>query len=451
MLDELVAAIDNRSSHGIAAAIGRLASAGALPVGTRLPTVRELARALGVSPTTVGEAWKLLAAVGVIDARGRQGTFVRVPPGPGGDHRYQRTTAGPATFALDLSTGFPDPRLLPELGPVLAEVSRQPLTSSYRDRPVLPALRDHLLATWPFAAEELTVVDGALDAIDRVAREVVRLGDRVVVEDPTYPPVLDLFEQLGAEVIGVRFDADGISLAELASALEYQPRLLFLQPRAHNPTGTSMTAERARAVARLLAPGTTLVLEDDHSGDVATSGAVSIGTWLPDRTVHVRGYAKSHGPDLRLAALGGAADVVDAVTDRRLLGPAWSSRILQAVLLTLLTDPAAIATVAAARDEYARRRRVVATALAERGVATGGTDGLNLWVPVIDERDALVALAAQGIGAAAGEPFGVRPGSDHIRLTVGLVHGPEAAVTELADRVAAAAAPLGPWRGRHPA
>ena len=58
-------------------------TAGALPVGERLPTVRELASALGVSPTTVSEAWQSLAAVGAIDARGRQGTFVRQPTGPG--------------------------------------------------------------------------------------------------------------------------------------------------------------------------------------------------------------------------------------------------------------------------------------------------------------------------------------------------------------------------------
>src|SRR6476469_1144330 len=124
------ASVTDRSAKGIAAAIARLVSSGAIPVDARLPTVREIARRLGVSPTTVSEAWRSLAAVGAIEARGRLGTFVRQPTGPGGPRRYRRVTEGPGHFALDLSTGTPDPSLLPDLGRVVAVVSRQSLTSS---------------------------------------------------------------------------------------------------------------------------------------------------------------------------------------------------------------------------------------------------------------------------------------------------------------------------------
>src|SRR5262245_44962441 len=83
-LPSIVATDDGRSARRIAATIGRLVSAGSLEVGTRLPTVRELSRRLGVSPTTVSEAWRRLADVGAIETRGRNGTFVRQPTGPGG-------------------------------------------------------------------------------------------------------------------------------------------------------------------------------------------------------------------------------------------------------------------------------------------------------------------------------------------------------------------------------
>ena len=69
----------------------------------------------------------------------------------------------------------------------------------------------------------------------------------------------------------------------------------------------------------------------------------------PAQTVHVRSFSKSHGPDLRLAAVGGAAEVIDAVTTRRMLGPGWSSRILQSVLLAMLGDPKTIEQIEAAR------------------------------------------------------------------------------------------------------
>jgi DNA-binding transcriptional MocR family regulator len=438
MIDDVVAAIESRNARGIAAGIGRAISDGDLAPGTRLPTVRELASALDVSPTTVSEAWRSLAAVGAIDARGRRGTFVRQAPGPGTGQRYRRVTEGPGHFALDLSTGTPDPALLPDVGRLMASVSSSSLTTSYLDPPVLPELDERLRDRWPFEPEALTVVDGAMDAIDRVAREVVRLGDRVVVEHPTFPPVLDLLEQLGAEVVGVPVDAEGMVPEGLRSALEQRPSMVFLQPRAQNPTGTTTTLRRARALAKVLAGSRTVVLEDDHSGDIASGELVSLGRWLPAQTVHVHSFSKSHGPDLRLAAVGGAGSVVDAVTARRLIGPGWSSRILQAVLVAMLDDARTVATIERARTTYAARRATFAAALAERGIATSGTDGINQWVPVADERTALVTLAAQGLGVAPGGPFLVLPDADHLRITIGLVDARGRAIERLADQVAEA-------------
>lgn len=431
---DLEAAIDDRSAKGIAAAIGRLVSAGDLTAGTRLPTVRELSKVLGVSPTTVSEAWQSLAQVGAIDARGRQGTFVRQPTGPGSPRRYRRVTEGPGHFAIDLSTGTPDPLLLPDLGPVIAQVSRQSLTSSYLDHPVLPGLDERLRAGWPFEIEDLTVVDGAMDALDRIVGIVVRLGDRVAVEHPTFPPLLDLLEQVGAEVIGIELDDEGMRVDALESVLTLGPSAVFLQPRAHNPTGVTMSRRRAEALAGALVGSSAIVVEDDHSGDIASGELVSLGQWLPSRTVHVRSYSKSHGPDLRLAAVGGAGEVVSAVANRRLLGPGWSSRILQAVLLEMLDHRPTIDAVAAARAEYAYRRTRVAHILAEREVPMTGADGINLWMEVRDERSALVTLAAQGIGAAPGEPFQVHTDRPHLRATVGLVRDDaEAIAHRLAD------------------
>ena len=302
-----------------------------------------------MSPTTVSEAWRSLAAVGAIEARGRNGTYVRAPTGPGGPRRYRRITEGPGHFALDLSSGTPDPALLPDLGPVVARVGKQSLTSSYLDHPVLPALEDELRATWPFPPEAVTVVDGAMDALDRVAQVVLRLGDRVVVEHPAFPPLLDLLDQLGCDVVGVDVDDDGLSVGRAAGRARRRAttRAVFLQPRAQNPAGVALTPRRARALADVLADSDAIVIEDDHANDISTAPLVSLGTWLPDRTVHIRSYSKSHGPDLRLAAVGGAGDVVTAVANRRLLGPGWSSRILQALLLELLQDPATPAVMAA--------------------------------------------------------------------------------------------------------
>lgn len=436
MLALIVDAVDDRSARGIAAAVGRLVTAGSLPTGTRLPTVRDVARELGVSPTTVSEAWSSLTRAGAIETRGRSGTFVASASRP---LRYAQLGASLSGVTDDLSTGVPDHDLLPSLTGALKRIGDGRLTTSYLDAPVLPRLEAALRTRWPYPPEQFTVVDGALDALDRVTAALIRFGDRVLVENPAFPPVLDLLEAVGATVVGVPLDDEGMSVEALTAALTGRaPVALFLQPRAHNPTGVSMTAARAEALAAVLAdhPGVTVV-EDDHAGDIASAPPVSLGSWLPGRTVHISSFSKSHGPDLRLAAVGGPAAVLSAVIDRRLLGPGWSSRILQAVLVDLLTDPVACAQIGKARSAYARRRSLLLEGLAARGVHATAADGINLWLTVENEQVAMLTLAAHGIAVAPGTPFEAGPLSgEHVRVTVGLVRD---GFGDLADILAEAA------------
>ncbi|HUC33298.1 MAG TPA: hypothetical protein VMS14_07835, partial [Ilumatobacteraceae bacterium] len=84
--------------------------------------------------------------------------------------------------------------------------------------------------------------------------------------------------------------------------------------------------------------------------------------------------------------------------------------------------------------EYARRRREVASRLADAGVEVTGTDGINLWMRVDNQRSALLTLAAQGIGVAPGDPFMVRDDAPHVRVTVGLIdHDLDGIARRLAD------------------
>ncbi len=413
--------VDDRSARGIATTINRAIRSGRLEPGERLPTVRELAVLLAISPTTVSEAWQLLGRFGSIDARGRHGTYVRDGKKPAGPQRYRSVvnrSGGGSRF--DLSAGIPDSDLLPDMRPALARVSRKNLTTSYLDEPILPALHDLLLTSWPFLPELLTIVDGAMDAIDRVAAAVVSLGDHVVVEEPGFPPLFDLIEALGATPIGVPGDDHGMLPDSLATALAQHPVAIICQPRAQNPTGSSWTVERAEQLAALIVGTPTIVIEDDHSGDIAWAESVSLGTWLPEQTVHIRSFSKSHGPDLRLAAVGGAGTVVTQLIERRMLGPGWSSRLLQAVLLEMLRDPATVASVASARQEYHARRSSMVELLRQRHVGTSGFDGINLWVDVADERHAQLLLSVAGISVSPGRPFWLRqPPSANLRITIG--------------------------------
>lgn len=421
-MSRISSAVDTPTPTGIAAAIARLITSGDLAAGERLPTVRMLATDLGVSPATVSHAWQALSGVGLIVSRGRSGSFVR-----SGSHAWLpprfHDLAGQVDARLDLSSGTPDPALLPDLGPALSRVSGGAGTASYLDRPVIPSLERRLRETWSYEVDAVTVVDGALDAVSRSMESVLRFGDRVVVEDPGFPPVFDLLEQLGAERVPVPLDEVGMRPDALAEALARGAAVVFLQPRAQNPTGRSLTRERAAELAHVIERSRhgadVVVIEDDHSGEISITPDVSLGQWIPDQVLHVRSFSKSHGPDLRIAALGGPTRLIDPIIARRMLGPGWTSRMLQSMLLDLLERAESIDDVNDARRVYAARQRAFAAALTASGIPIAAADGVNTWVPVADERAAVVQLAAAGIRVALGSPFLAAGGSDFVRVTVG--------------------------------
>ncbi|MGA7834901.1 MAG: aminotransferase class I/II-fold pyridoxal phosphate-dependent enzyme, partial [Acidimicrobiales bacterium] len=289
------------------------------------------------------------------------------------------------------------------------------------------------------------IMDGAMDALNQVTAQVLQFGDIALVENPTFPPLLDLLDAVGVRIIGVNIDGDGLMPAELKEALAHRPKAVFLQPRAHNPTGASLTPRRARELAGLLKTSPVVVIEDDSAGAIATTPPISLGAWLPNQTVHIRSFSKSHGPDLRIAALSGPTLVLEGLRERRLLGQGWTSRLLQSVLLSLLTGDKSRGQVEHARATYSHRRSMITSELRRRGVAIENGDGLNLWLPVEDETSAMVSLATRGIGAAVGSPFMSKDdATPHLRLTVGLVRDDFVSMASVFADASLASSTVGP-------
>jgi DNA-binding transcriptional MocR family regulator len=128
------------------------------------------------------------------------------------------------------------------------------------------------------------------------------------------------------------------------------------------------------------------------------------------------------------------------LVQRRHLVQGWTSRLLQLLLVDLLTDSESIRQVTDARNEYARRRRSLVDELAKRHIELKGTDGRYVWMPVESEATALVSLTSRSIGVAPGTPFAVRPTLEpHLCITSALL--PVEHTAEIAEALAEAAGP----------
>ncbi|HEX2297044.1 MAG TPA: GntR family transcriptional regulator, partial [Pseudonocardiaceae bacterium] len=215
--------IAGRTSRAIADSVEAAIESGRLAESEPLPSVRGLAARLGVSPTTVSAAYRDLRLRGVVTSEAGRVTRVGVRP----VSRAQQY--GPVVPGVrDLSDGNPDPELLPDIGATLRRLELPPFL--YGAPAVLPELAE--IATEQFGdlpgwfrrnAGPVAVVGGAMDGVERVLASRARPNDRVAVEDPGYPGVLELVRSMGMVPVGVAVDDAGPVPSALAAALAPGP------------------------------------------------------------------------------------------------------------------------------------------------------------------------------------------------------------------------------------
>lgn len=400
-----------------------------LAPGAALPPVRGLAAELGLSPVTVAAAYRELREKGIARGNGRAGTHIMGAP-PIGPRPQLTVPAG----VRNLLAGSPDLALLPALPAVT------PPQRAYGDPSVTARLGQ--VASERFRADGidpgyLAVVSGAMDGVERVLQAWLRPGDRVSVEDPGYPPVLDLLAAMDLRAMPMAMDEFGVRPAALADALSHGCQAVLFTPRAQAPTGAAWDAARAAELTTVLtARPEVLVIEDDHAGRVSGAGPQSVAG-AAQRWATIRSVSKSLGPDLRLAVLAGDAITVSRVEGRQALGAGWVSGLLQETVAELWQDRAVGRLLARAAATYAQRRHSLIDALAARGMPAAGRSGLAVWVPVADEPALTSALLDRGWAVAPGQRFRIAapPG---IRIGTGTLTADEAPrlAADIAESVA---------------
>lgn len=432
--------ITGQSASDIADSVRTLIDRGHLRPGDLLPPVRTLARDLGVNRNTTVAAYRLLATSGLVVGQGRAGTRVAdLSPGP--QDGYATDGADDASAeVVDLASGNPLPALIPDVRPALTAAAGH--TVLYGE-PVIDAglarwARDWFAPDVPGAAEaagafELSVTSGAVDAIERLLAQSLMRDDAVGLEDPCFLASQQTVRLGGYRTVPIAVDERGMTPAGLRAALEAGVRAVVCTPRAQNPTGASIDAERAQQLREVLADYPyVLVIEDDYYSLLSRVPFESIVGPEHQRWALVRSLSKFIGPDICVALVASDRETAARLALRLSPGTTWVSHLLQRIALAQLTDASARALIERAAGVYADNNAAFVRALAERGVDVGvgstgagavrAGDGISVWVPVKAPATEVAArLARHGWTVRPGDEFGLTEdgiASRHVRVTV---------------------------------
>lgn len=358
--------------------------AGDIPAGTRLPAERALADALAVSRNTVVAAYDVLDQESLIKRQHGSGTWVQSLPlekiavhRPNANGSLARsplfeTLLNEPRDTLDLSTGAPgaldglalDDFTLPseELAPLLAQIGYAPLG--------LPELR-HAIAEYftqtgfPTHAEQILVTSGAQQALSLAASLYVQRGDTVMVENPTYFGALDTFRALGARLLPIPVDQDGLRVDILRRALGTTlPRLLYLSPTFHNPTGVALSKARRRSLAALASEFALPIIEDNAFADLSLTDKVSLplASYAPDESILTIGSMnKLFWQGLRMGWLRAPEALITRLGRLKVVADLGTGTLTQATALRLLQRVEQVKTVR--RQQLQTRLELVTTLL----------------------------------------------------------------------------------------
>jgi len=385
--------------------VTQLVRHGQLPGGTRLPSIRRLARQVGASPFTVVDAYDRLVARGLLESRAGRGFFVtqrRLSPplvaveavGDAGSDALalaRLCVSHPADVVAAGSGFLPENWLLEATSAsVLTRLAR-----SRRARPWVPCppqglgeLREQIAARLvqhgiAAGAANIVTTYGASQAFDLLARILLAPGDAVLVEDPGY---FILFEQLRAHhvhLIPVPRHADGPDLEALENACRaHRPRAFFMQTLVHNPTGYSADPAHCHRILSLAEQYGFAIVEDDVYGDLYDGPAVRLAQIDGLRhVIYVDSYTKLIGPSVRVGYIAADAALVTRLVERKVLSVLSGSTLLECVVSEVLDGGRYKRHVEQTRARLARMRRDARAALESAGIrfeAAAG-EGIFLW------------------------------------------------------------------------
>jgi 2-aminoadipate transaminase len=448
---------------------------GALAPGDKLPSTRALAEQTGVNHLTAVRVYRRLGEEGYVTAGVGRGTFVRtVPPPAAADddgvwqhavlpeqqqsyvnevfaetmHISRGTPTGwigapPAeSEMLDMSVAWTAPELHPveplrRMADELFQTHGGAMLG-YSQVEGVPELLNELArrgAESGFARspDELVVTSGARQAIDLVCRTIVRPGDVVVCESPTFIGTLSSLQATGARVLGVPFDRGGIDMEALERILaRHEVKLLALQTGSQNPTGQDLAPDRAARLVELAQERSFFILEDGVYATIRFKDGPApprLRQSAPDHVIYVDSLSKTIGGGLRVGWVAASGEARRRIAELKLGTDVHSSTLTQYLALRWLETGGHDEHVKRVNKVYAKRGRALLESvnrrLADEVSVLEPNGGHNLWLTFrrpIDERMLFGEALRNRVGFTPGRALRPDPSSQSsLRLSFPLL------------------------------
>jgi DNA-binding transcriptional MocR family regulator len=427
--------------------------------GTRLPSIRQLARDNLLSQSSVIEAYERMVAQGLLASRHGSGFFV-AETAPALQSRNKAQGSEGARFTdsplgeLKLGCGWlPESwRESDDLSYAIRQITRADMTGlfNYSTPLGLPVLRQQLqkhLKQINICVDEgqILTTHGASHALDLLVRTLLKPGDCVVIETPGFFNLHRLLKLHGIALLEVPRTCNGPDLNELDSLLEkHKPRALFINSLYHNPTGSSLALAVAQRLLQFASSHDFFIVEDDVYADFQNGACTRMAALDADeRVIYVASFSKTLSSSLRLGYITASAGIIARLAEVKMITCLGASRFCESVVASLLATGAYRKLAQRLRQRLNNDRLATLQALedAEWEVFTKPAGGMFIWARPGHADYAQVREQAGKCGVllssgAAFNPDGAP--SDWLRINVAYANDPRALAffraTALPDR-----------------
>lgn len=398
-----------------------MVDSGALRAGVKLPSIRQFSHGHGVSIYTVVDAYDRLVALGYFQSQANSGFFVRSrstqedsslsasgqysfdsmwylrrifenralrsKPGCGwlpGDWLFtdgvRRGLRNLAAEDVDLG-GYGEPK------------GYSPLRQVVRD---LLAAREIVVN-----ADQVLLTQGSSQALDLAARQLVRPGDAVLVDEPGYANLLFSLRFLGARLVGAPRTPSGYDLDLLeARIIEHRPKVFFTQPRLQSPTGSTAALSHLHRVLQLAEKYDFMVVENDIYADIDPESRPSLASLDQlKRVIYTSSFSKTISPNIRVGYLAANPELLEDLARLKMISGLTSSEFTERLAYGALLDGRWRKHIKTLRERLAMGQQTLAQHLLDIGfeLFCEPKAGMFLWArhPAIQNAAELAYKAAE--------------------------------------------------------